>query len=227
MTDEFLRARKPRPAGRARDRSQARRSPPMTSGRARDLLGDQPATRYAATGRGVGSAPIDRRRPDRRRTAALPRARPRPRSGAAASAAARSRRRVSAAQRVSTRSTMRRLSRAAAARLADEAALAHRLDRLAERRIGRGRQPGLVVERAEAGAAAVVDIAARRASSGTPDKLGQRLLEQLDIAGQQRAQDQAGGELAALAQMAASAADLARPACRRRARRSPSRRPRA
>ena len=93
-----------------------------------------------------------RPRPARRRTAAPLRARLRRRSGAAASAAARSRRTSSRSQRVSTRSTMRRLSRAAPPGSTDEPALAHRLDRLAECRIGRGRQPGLVVERAEAAA---------------------------------------------------------------------------
>ena len=114
---------------------------------------------------------------------------------------------ASSAQRVSTRSTMRRLSRVAAARLADEAALAHGLDRLAERRIGRGRQPGLVVERAEAGAAPVVHQRAH-ARERHAGQLGQRLLEHVDIAGQQRAQHQAGGELAALAQMPDQRPDL-------------------
>ena len=55
----------------------------------------------------------------------------------------------------------------------------------------------------------------------------QRLLEQHHIAGEQRAQDHAGGELPALRADAAPARRLPRRASRRRARRSPSRRPRA
>ena len=89
-----------------------------------------------------------------------------------------------------------------AARLADEAVLAHGRDRLAERRIGRGRQSGLVDRARGSRRRAVSWISARRrATSGRSGQIGQRLLEHHDIARQQRAQDQTGGQLAALAQM--------------------------
>ncbi len=45
-------------------------------------------------------------------------------------------------------------------------------------------------------------------SSGRPGQFHQRLLEQHDIAAQQRTQDQAGGELAALAQVLRQFGDL-------------------
>ena len=76
----------------------------------------------------------------------------------------------------------------------------HRLDRGAERRIDRLRQAGAVVQRLEAGAAAIMyqrrDTPGRQAG-----ELGERDLEEIDVAGEQRAQHQSGGELAGLAQM--------------------------
>ena len=90
-------------------------------------------TAYAAIWRSSANSRSRRRPPDPRRTSAPLRARPRPRSGAAASAAARRRRSPRVSQRVSTRSMMRRLSRLASPGSLDEAVLAHRLERLAER----------------------------------------------------------------------------------------------
>ena len=132
----------------------------------------------------------------------------------------------SASQAASTRSTMRRLRRAAPPRSPIRRAVAHGRDRFAERRIGLIRQPGLAVESAEAGNIPVVDIAGDAVDRHV-GQFRQRFLEQHHIAGKQRAQDHAGGQLAALAQMLHQIGRLPRRAYRRRARRSPSRRPRA
>ena len=64
--------------------------------------------------------------------------------------------------------------------------------------IGRGRQSGLLVERAEAGAAPVVHQA-RDARERHVGEFGQRLLEHRDIARQQRAQDRARRSIARFA----------------------------
>ena len=56
----------------------------------------------------------------------------------------------------------------------------------------------MVVDGAEAGAAVVVHVAAH-APHRQAGELGQRFLEQVDVAGEQRAQDQPGGQLAVLA----------------------------
>ena len=91
--------------------------------------------------------------------------------------------------------------------LADQNARAHRRQRFAERRIGEIRQSGLAVERAETGNILVVDVAGD-AVDRHAGQFRQRLLEQHDIAGQQCAQDHAGGELTALTQMLHQRADF-------------------
>ena len=95
---------------------------------------------------------------------------------------------------------MRRLSRVAPPG-SREAALVHRLDGGAERRIDRSRQARALVDRLEARRAAVVHQRAD-ARGRQVRQFGQRLLEEVDVAGEQGAQHQAGGELAGLAQMA-------------------------
>ncbi len=106
----------------------------------------------------------------------------------------------SSAQRVSTRSTMRRLSRVAppGSPMKPPSRMASTASRNAG--VGRGRQFGLLVERPEAGAAPVVQQCAH-ALDRHVGKFRQRLLEHLDIARQQRPQHEAGVQLPAFAQM--------------------------
>ncbi len=74
------------------------------------------------------------------------------------------------------------------------------VERGAECRIGRCREAGTVIERAETGATPIVDQA-RGLADREAGEFGQRLFEQPDIAGEQRPQHEAGGELAGLAQV--------------------------
>ena len=96
-----------------------------------------------------------------------------------------------------------------AAGLGVQAGLVHPFDRGAERRIDRLRQAGAVIHRLEACPAPVVhqrgDAARRKLG-----ELGERLLEEVDVAGEQRAQHQPGVELAGLAQMADQRRDFGR-----------------
>ena len=91
-------------------------------------------------------------------------------------------------------------SRAAPPGSREQAVFVHRRDRLAERRIGRSRQPGTLVDAPKPAPRAVVHQRAH-ARSGRPASSASASSNSVDIAGQQRAQDQAGGELAGLAQM--------------------------
>jgi hypothetical protein len=70
-----------------------------------------------------------------------------------------------------------------------EALFAHRLERLAEGEERRCRKTGLVVERAEVRAAAVVDDASD-AGERNPGQLGQRLLEKLNVSRKKLAKDE-------------------------------------
>ena len=113
----------------------------------------------------------------------------------------------SVSQCVSTRSTMRRRSRAAPPTRVDKADLVADFERDPERGEGRFRQAGADQQRLQAGAAAVVQ---QRGDAGLRQagQFRQRRIEQFEIARQQRAQDQAGGELAGGAQMPHQAAHV-------------------